>query len=540
MTSDNLLSWTSCNREWDGYYTDVRRQNIFFSKINSVKTDDKEWIDRLKGEVYFLRASTYNMLVALYGGVPIITRAYTLTDGLSVTRNTYDECISFIAGQLDSAAAYLPESYADANLLGRATKGAALALKSRVLLYAASDLHNPAKNSTVTSGYSNPELLGYTGGDASARWLAAKNAAKAVMDLGIYELYKSDPAPTDSIAQNFVDFFLSKGTSEDIMLQYFTKTNNDDWNLENPALFSLPNGYNCWGNQTPVGELTDDYEMKDGSRFDWNNPVHKAHPYANREARFYATIFYEGVHWYKRPNNYTSFDPFDRFQFGEVDDPSGNLLAFGIDTRYNPYDPTDGTYTGYHLRKFIDPTVDAEYYKQEIPFKHMRYAEILLNYAEACIELSQYDEARTYINMIRHRAGQPDLSASLTGDALRQAYRHERRIELACEDKRWFDIRRWMIGQDVYHQMHGVDIRYTVQTTSDDKDFTKFFVAPSGYSGTRSDKYRKEDGSTWGVTNFSNKEASGLSWAWKKSGYFFPIMRQELLKNNKLVQNPDY
>ena len=103
------------------------------------------------------------------------------------------------------------------------------------MLYAASDLHNPAKNSVVTTGFSNPELLGYTGGDATARWTAAKNAAKAVIDLGKYSLYKATPAPGDSIAQNFVEFFTSKGTSEDILLQFFTPKTDESWDGYNPG-----------------------------------------------------------------------------------------------------------------------------------------------------------------------------------------------------------------------------------------------------------------------------------------------------------------
>ena len=134
---------------------------------------DEAKVARLKGEAYFNRALSYHLLTSLYGGVPLITNAYTLNDSFAVARSSYEDCINFITGQLDSAALYLSETYAS-DLQGHATKGAALTLKARVLLFAASDLHNPAKIGVVTNGFTNPELVGYTGGDAITRWRALK------------------------------------------------------------------------------------------------------------------------------------------------------------------------------------------------------------------------------------------------------------------------------------------------------------------------------------------------------------------------------
>lgn len=528
MTPDNLLGWVGSSSrhtleilQWAPLYTNVRRENLFFSKINSVTSDDKAWINRLKGEAYFLRGLTYHWLVSLYGGVPLITKVYGLNDDFAVPRNTYEECVNYITGQLDSAAMFLPDEYTDTKLLGRATKGAALALKSRVLLYAASDLHNSAKNSVVISGYSNPELVGYVGGDAVARWTAAKNAAKTVINLNMYDLYKKNPAPNDSVAMNISDFFLSYGNEEDILLQCFNLTGeNEGWGGYDPAIFSGPNGYNCFGNNNPIGELVDDYEMKDGSKFDWNNPIHKANPYANRDARLYATIFYEGASWRTRPADYTNIDPFNKIQVGNVYNLNGIRVKGGLDTKHGAALASNASYTGYYLRKFMDPTVDAQYNNQNIPYPHLRYAEILLNYAEACIELGEWGEARTYINMIRKRAGQPDLAVTLTGDELRQAYRHERRIEFAYESHRFWDVRRWVIGPAAYHQTHGVDIRYV---TSEN-------VAT----------YRKADGSTWSDPIYDKIEIPGDARAWNNKAYFFPILRDEMNKNNKLIQNPGY
>jgi len=528
MTSDGLQGWSvdwgngdptahTLHFRWDPLYANVRRASIFFSKINKVP-GDKAVIDNLKGQAYFLRAWTYFYLTNLYGGVPIITKVYGLSDEYTVARNTYEECMKYVVGQVDSAAMYLPDTYATD---GRVTKGAALALKSRVLLYAASDLHNSAKNSVVTSGFSKPDLLGYVGGDATARWTAAKAAAKAVIDLNKYSLYKASPAATDSVANNFVELFTSKGTSEDILLQFFSPKTDESWSGYNPALYSGPNGYHNWGNNCPLGDLVDDYEMKDGTKFDWTNPKHKANPYLKRDARLYATVLYEGVQWRKRPDDALKIDPFSKIQVGHVYDASGKMIKAGLDTREGPIEDWNGGKSGYYVRKWNDPTIDPQYVKQDVPFKHIRYGEILLNYAEACIELGQDAEARTYINMIRTRAGQPALAATLTGDALRQAYRHERRVEFAYEDQRFWDVRRWVIGAAAYHQTSRVDVRYETTETS----------VPS---------YRKADGSTYGAPIFSKADLGGDARAWNNKCYFFPIMRTEMNKNNLLVQNPGY
>lgn len=525
ITQDNLQGWSvdwatphTLHYTWNPLFLNIRRTNIFFSKIEEGTFEDQEWKERLMGEVHFLRAYTYHYLVALYGGVPIITKAYTLTDNFEVPRNTYEECINYIVGQLDSAAMYLPESHSGKDD-GRATKGAALAFKSRVLLYAASDLHHDMNS--YASGYAHPELLGYTSGSQAARWQAAKDAAQDVIDMGIYDLYKKEPAPGDSIAQTFVDYFVTNSfTEEDILLQYFnTKTTNEGWAHYNPALYCGPNGYHNWGNNTPLGDLVDEYEMRDGSTFDWSNPVMKANPYANRDQRLYATILYEGVQWRTRPTDGLLIDPYSRIQVGGVYDNGGTMLKAGLDTRKGPIEDWNGGYTGYYLRKFVDPSLDPQYVAQEVPFRHIRYAEVLLNFAEACIELGEEGPALDAINQIRTRAGQPEIN--VTGDELREAYRHERRIELAFEDHRFWDVRRWIVGPDAYHQTHAVEVKYVTSETIT--------------------SYRQPDGSTWGDPIFNNiPNPGGDQRAWDDKCYFFPIMRDEMGKNPQLIQNPGY
>jgi hypothetical protein len=496
---------------WDALYKTARSCNLFFSKVDGVQFPDEATKTQTIGEVYFLRGYTYHCLAALYGGVPIISKPYGLGEDYSIARNTYADCVKYIVGQLDTAATKLPDSFTG-DKRGHATKGAALAMKARTLLYAASDLHNSASISVYAPGYANPELLGYTTGTQAERWTAAKAAAKAVIDLNKFSLYKPTPAAGDSVAQNFVNYFLSYGyETEDILLQYFTLKSAYDWSDYFPARYCGPNGYHLWGNNTPLGDIVDEYEMKDGTAFNWANPAEATNPYAKRDARFYASIFYEGVPWRKRPADAQIFDPWDKIQVGHVYAMDGTTqLVPGVDTRQGSIENWNGGRTGYYLRKFVDPSLDPQYVNQDIPFRHIRYAEVLLNYAEACIEEntgSDLADATTAINSIRTRAGQPT------------AVRHERRIELAFEDHRFFDVRRWVIGPAAYKPKHRVDVKYLT---------------------TAATTYRKADGSTWGAPIYSNILFVEETSAWNNKCYFFPIYRNEMNKNTKLKQNPVY
>ncbi len=489
---------------WEVIYKYIRACNIFFEKIEDAKAVNAEQKEKLKGEVHFLRAYLYHNLLAAYGGFPIVDRAYTLNDDFFVPRNTFEECVNFIIDDLDNAAAKLTDDMD----LGRPTKGAALALKSRVLIRAASDLYN--SNASWTSGYSNPELIGYVGGDRNSRWQQAKDAAKAVIDLGIYSLHKGDPSETDDIAANYGEIFLLKQTSEDILCKYYVQ--NIISNLVMPALNNGPNGWHLRGANTPIGQLVDTYQMSDGSEFNWNNPEHRANPYVNREPRFYASILYDGAVWRIRPDDVQSLDPIGVVQTSDKEqwNASTNSIEVipGLDTRKSPTDDWNGSYTGYYMRKGTDPSLDARFTQQDCPYRYIRYTEVVLNYAEACIELGEEDEARKYINMVRRRAGLPPVTA--IGDELRARYRHERRIELAFEDHRFFDVRRWMIAPEVYVDVQGIDILHKL---NDDRVTTTpvYTVLPSVQQR-----------------------------AWRDRFYFLPIKLDEMNRNDKLIQNPGY
>ncbi|GAC1420443.1 MAG: RagB/SusD family nutrient uptake outer membrane protein [Flavisolibacter sp.] len=499
--------WTA-NRQremnWSMVYQYIRAANLFFEKIEAVPFDVAADKDHMKGEVHFLRAYLYHDLVSMYGGVPIISRSYGLTDSFNVARNSYEASINFITADLDSAASLLPLGYTGNNI-GRATKGAALALKSRVLLYAASDLYN--SSGSWAGGFGHKELIGYVGGDRMARFQAAKDAAKAVMNLGVYNLYMPSPGSTDEATKNYSDIFISKSNPEDIFLHYFTVKIDENWDGYNPGLYNNPNGWHGWGSNTPLAQMVDAYEMNDGSKFDWNNPVEKAAPYQNRDPRFYASILYNGAKWRPRPSDAAGRDPVGQVQTGYYDKSDGTVMA-GLDTRNSPLEDWNGTYTGYYMRKFIDPSVNAQYDKQDQPWRYMRYSEILLNYAEACLGLGQESEAKTYINMIRKRAAMPPVTES--GQALVDRYRNERRIELAFEDHRYFDVRRWMVAPDAYQNAMGVSIRYKADATGNP------ISAP-----------------TYNAVNAQNR-------AWNPRFYLFPIKMDEMARNNKLIQNPLY
>lgn len=487
------------NITWNNLYRNIRACNVFFDNIET-STIEGEEIERLKGEVYFLRAYFYHYLMSLFGGVPIIEHAQTLTDDLKVPRNTFEETVNFIIADCDAAISLLPESGDKA----RATKGAALTLKSRVLLYAASDLFN--SSASWSSGYATPELVSYTGGDRTARWQAAKDAAKAVIDLNMYQLYGgtsfTDP---EAATQNYINIFLNHGNEEDILLCYYDNINRTDWQSPSPGLFNGPNGYHNWGANTPIGQFVDSYEMIDGTQFDWNNPTHHAAPYENRDPRFYATILYDGAPWRQRPDDVFAADPDGIVQTGFFENADGTYRA-GLDTRQGPIEDWNGTYTGYYMRKFIDPAVNHQYERQQLPWRQMRYAEVILNYVEACLELGQEGEARTYLNMIRGRAGMPEIPVSETGDTLMDHYRNERKIELAYEQNRYFDIRRWMIAPDVIVNAQGIDIRYPYGSNT-----PVYTVIPS---------------------------VQGRSW--NNKSYLLPILLDEINRNELLIQNPGY
>jgi len=290
-------------------------------------------------------------------------------------------------------------------------------------------------------------------------------------------------------------------------------------------LFNGPNGYNNWAGNTPIQLMIDDYEMMDGSKFDWNNPAHAAAPYTNRDPRFYSSILYDGSNWKPRPAAVASKDPVNQIQTGtyEVTSGSTKVPAFGLDTRKSSVEDWNGSYTGYYARKFIDPNpaiVDQNTW-QQVPWPTLRYTEAIFNYAEALIELGDDATARTWLNKIRFRAGMPALTES--GDALKQRFRNEKRIEMYLEEQRYHDTRRWMIAPTTLgRKANGININGTLKAG---KNVTLYKYDPTNYDYTY--KVFEID---------PGKENR----TWLDKQYYLPIHRDEINRNNKLVQNPGY
>ena len=365
-------------------------------------------IKRWKYEVRFLRAYFYFELIKRYGGVPVITRPVEIGD--SFPRNTLDSCVNFIVKECDDIAWGLPVKYTEQENLGRATRGAVLALKSRVLLYAASDLFNSPEK--WASGYANKDLISVKPIDRKERWKRAADAAKNVIDL------------TDAgyaLSNNYQGVFRSY-TDAEIFLARRDGASNDFEKSNYPVGYDLGNSGN-----TPSLNLLDDYEMLDGTAFDWNNKNHAANPYRGRDPRLAFTILSNMTKFNGRP----------------VECWTGGRDGKGVPR---------ATKTGQYLLKYIDPELNLLEGRTSVhTWVLIRLAEVYLNYIEALNEYQPaHSDIKIYYNKIRQREGikMPELPDGLDQDAVRQKIRHERRIELAFEDHRLWDARRWMIAAD--------------------------------------------------------------------------------------------
>lgn len=438
----NTGAWNSIDNPdnaWRTNYSGIYASNLFLSKVDSVRMDYLKYnpssvsqeqyqtnlrnMHRWKYEARFLRAFFYSELVKRYGGVPLIGKPIGLNDNYrDIPRSPLSECIQFIADECDSAALVLPLAYSDDGDYGRVTKGTALALKSRVLLYAASDLFNDPS----WAGSVDEETLGLISmtdnKTREERWKLAAEAAADVIKLGVHKLHSTTNGGYKALFRtyNSEEIILARRFGSD---NYFEKVN-------------YPIGYDL-GNSgaTPTGNLVDDYEVLVGARafiFDWSDPDHKASPYANRDPRLGYSVL----------TNDASFK-------GD----SIEAWTGGKDGK----DVAKSSKTGYYLNKYIDPDLDLlQGYNSVHTWIVIRYAEILLNYAEAVNELTGPGgtitgvslNARNAVRDVRVRAGMPPPSSSVSKVDLQQIIRRERRVEFAFEDHRLWDVRRWMIAPE--------------------------------------------------------------------------------------------
>lgn len=518
------IGWVNGTLSWNNMYSRIRAANIAISKISDPDySNPGATADRLLGEAYFLRAYYSHQLLRYYGGFPIIDFPYTLdADTFLAARNTFEECVDFIVGDLDQAAALLSGK---PKTSGRATDIASKALKSRVLLYAASDLHDgptaAAKSPTLAS-YGNLELLAYTSGSRMERWQKAQAAAKAVLDATTGNMMGlTAPAAFDDAVQTYINNSMARngGEKEILLGRYFINAKQENGGRQ--GLFNGPNGYNNWAGNTPVQTLVDDYEMMDGTKFDWSNPAHAASPYQNREPRFYASVLYDGAQWKPRSSANQPRDPLGQIQTGTYEVTSGT--HFGLDTRNSPIEDWNGSYTGYYFRKFIDanPAIVDQNTWQQVPWPVLRYTEAVLNYVEASIELGQEAEAKAWLNQLRFRVGLPAITE--TGEALKARYRNERRIEMAYEEQRYHDVRRWMIAPQMFgRKANGINITGKLKP------------------GKTVDVYRYDPTMYDYVYKVIEMDPGKENRQWLDKMYYLPIHRDEINRNAELVQNPGF
>lgn len=528
------LGWVDNTWGYNQMYNRIRACNLTIERLSGTDNGitNQKVKDQLLGEAHFLRGYFYHQLVRFYGSVPIVDKSYALNDDFAIKRATYEACITFIIKDCDDAATLLKGMSLPK---GKTSSLAALALKSRVLLYAASDLHDmpTAKaKSSVISAYANPEFLGYLTGDRVARWKAAQAAAKAVLDAGTgYKLTLSSKVSAEEGRNNYKSLAMGGGSkgpgidaaaaSELILGRYFIDISDMRF-----GRFNGPNGYHNWAGNTPIGLLVDDYEMADGTKFSWTNAAQKAAPYQNRDPRLYATILYDGAGWKPRDKVSGNVDPANQIQTGEYDlMEGGKLISFkGLDTRGSSIENWNGSWTGYYMQKFIDadPNIVDANNPQIVPWPFFRYTEAVLNYVEASIELGELDQAVLWLNRIRFRSGMPAIALG-SKEVLRDLYRQERRIEMAYEEQRYHDARRWMIAPETL----GRKTTY-IKITGKFKA-GKTMSAPYHY-----------DPSVYDYTYLPTTETAQESRKWEDKIYFRPFSRDEINRNKELKQNPGY
>ncbi|MDD3196581.1 MAG: RagB/SusD family nutrient uptake outer membrane protein, partial [Paludibacter sp.] len=440
------------------YYRGIRHVNLFLEKTTNFQEllvkdtitnmtsyiSDCDDIFRLRAEARFLRAYFYMELIKRYGGVPIVTTVLPISNEGLPPRNSFDECVDFIVSESDTAYKYMADHWVnygvpaggkmgdgrgdspgstDMARLGRAEKVAAKALKLRALLYAASPLNNPSND--------------------IEKWKRAAAAGNEFLSNPDFQYWTSPNFSYWEIfcTQNDLKYLTSqKGRNTGIIFTVPFQLNGNSMERYNYPI-GAPNGGQAV--TAPSQNLVDAFEMSDGKPFDWNNPNHAANPFVGRDRRIRYIIAYNNSVFGKNTDNT------DRL----VQSYEGGPDAIGV--------KQGATTTGYYLKKF---SITNHNLTQSTSVKPkawvvMRIGEVLLNYAEAMNEaygpevkpvidgVAAVYSAREAVNRVRTRSdvAQPALPVGLSQDVMRERIRNERRIELAFEEHRPFDVRRWMI-----------------------------------------------------------------------------------------------
>lgn len=455
--------------KWREAYKGIARCNFLLDNIDKVKDKvSANLYNQVKAETRFIRALHYNYLVPLFGGVPLVTTSLSLDDS-QTPRATKDEVVNFILTEMEEASKDLPLNQDIINN-GRATKGAALAFKARTALY-------------------------------NEKWDIASQAAQAVMNLNKYQLH------TD-----FGQLFRYAGqTSREII---FTITFKKTVNTHSTPRYLLPRIPGGVCDKVPFQSFIDSYEAKDGLSIDKSPTYNPAKPFENRDPRLGFTVALPGSVLFG-------------YQF-ETHKDSLTITNFNVSpaTRIANTEATHAfaTFTGYVFKKYTDEVDRLDVFNSELSIILMRYAEVLLIYAEAKIEANQIDNSvYAAINAVRQRPTvlMPAITTGKTQAQLRSIVRKERKYELAMEGLRLADIRRWKIGNQV---LNGP-------------------VYGRIPKGLLSNAPIIDDNGTPDYSNVTNRAQMRLIETKvfdATKHYLYPIPGIEILTNKKLVQNPGY
>lgn len=413
-------------------YGGIRQINQFLEMQKQYSKFSKEENARWEAQARFFRAFLYFQLAKRHGGV-IIYKDLPSSNEKEIS--TAEETWKFIAEDLDFAAANLPAEWAAVNK-GRITKGAAYAFKSRAMLYA-------------------------------EKWQEAYDAASEVEKLNLYDL-----------VANYADAW--KGHNKEAIIEFdYNKDSGPNHSFDQ---YYVPqcDGYDFGGLGTPTQEMVEAYETKDGKTVDWtkwHTKTTEVPPYANLEPRFAATVIYAGCTWKGK----------------KMDCSVGGTNGAFMPYREQPYSYGKTT-TGYFLRKLMDETLtDVKSVKSSQPWVELRFAEVLLNKAEAAYRLNKYSEAQNLMNRVRARVGLPGKNS--TGEAWFKDYRKERKVELAYEGHLFWDMRRWKLAHIEYnnYRCHGMKIangtyEYVDCDGQDRKFLQKLYVLPVPTSELKNNK----------------------------------------------------
>ncbi|WP_437363354.1 RagB/SusD family nutrient uptake outer membrane protein [Olivibacter jilunii] len=459
------------NDEWRNMYRDIRESNTFLANYRTAAETSPGANELLAAEVRVLRALAYSFVVSFWGDVPLVLRPLELGDEeVYGERTPREEVVDFILADLDSAAAILSPTIPTGNRLGRINKGAALALKARIAL-------------------------------AEGRYDVAEEAAKAVMDLGVYRLY-SNGNPATSYWELFTNAGkLANGRNQETILARLHLMDIIMHNLSREI--QVPDQSARF---VPTRSLVDSYLCTDGLPIN-KSPMYQDSTYEsvfrNRDPRMTQTILVPGDTWGGR---------YDGRPINENDNPSVFMRP-----KFNQDGRGCMTTTGYYYKKYVTPSAVGLVGRDDNDIHLIRYAEVLLTYAEARFEqgkLTQEDLDRS-INLLRDRVGMVHMDLGFmaaNGLDVRTEIRRERRVELALEGQRYFDVRRWKEGERLAAPIEGVKAAWFPELSRG-----SFRISPEGYLQAQWNR-RFED----------------------PKNYLWPIPQPQLDRNPKLGQNPGW